>query len=107
MHANSGATSGQKISGTSIGGTTFYNMIFLVDLDLLFHNSPVADWLILQKVALVSIRCFIGVYGIQACLESESGWCDLVTLEDFFYSQIQNGRHGYTIFLITHTKGNM
>ena len=34
----SGATSGHKISGTSIGGTTFSNMIFLVDLDLLFHN---------------------------------------------------------------------
>ena len=35
-----------------------------------YHNndtnvySPVADWHILQKVVLASIRCFIGVYGI-------------------------------------------
>ena len=26
--------------------------------------SAVADWHILQKVVLASIRCFIGVYGI-------------------------------------------
>ena len=35
---NSGATSTHKIWGTSIGGTTFSNMIFLMDLDLLFQN---------------------------------------------------------------------
>ena len=39
LHApNSGATSGHTISGTSIGGTTFSNMNFIVDLDLLFQN---------------------------------------------------------------------
>ena len=36
--AISGATSSHKISGTSIGGTTFSNMIIFVDLDLFFQN---------------------------------------------------------------------
>ena len=40
---------------------------------VLYDNSPVADWLISPKVVLASIKCFIGVYGTYACLESESG----------------------------------